>query len=48
MATVRKETDLACSADAAWDALRDVGALHARRERIVRTVRRTQESTPVS
>jgi carbon monoxide dehydrogenase subunit G len=30
MASIRKETRIACSPEKAWDALRDVGALHTR------------------
>jgi carbon monoxide dehydrogenase subunit G len=30
MASIRKETHIACSPEKAWDALRDVGALHTR------------------
>ena len=30
MATIRKEFDVAASADAIWDALKDIGALHTR------------------
>jgi carbon monoxide dehydrogenase subunit G len=30
MVTIRKETQINASPDAAWDALRDVGALHVR------------------
>ncbi len=30
MASIRKETFIACAPDEAWDALRDVGALHTR------------------
>ncbi len=30
MATIRKEFDVAASADAIWDKLKDVGALHTR------------------
>lgn len=30
MASIRTETHLACSPEKAWDALRDVGALHTR------------------
>ncbi len=30
MASIRKEAHLTCSAEKAWDALRDVGALHTR------------------
>jgi hypothetical protein len=30
MATIRQQSDVAASADAAWDAIRDIGALHTR------------------
>ena len=30
MASIRKEVHIACSPEKAWDALRDVGALHTR------------------
>ncbi len=30
MATLRKQCDTTASADAAWDAIRDIGALHTR------------------
>jgi carbon monoxide dehydrogenase subunit G len=30
MASIRKETHIACSPEKAWDALRDVGAIHTR------------------